>query len=304
MKTLFSNKLFLIISILILVAAIPLTINFLRQQQETRSRAGAGTVSLAFSPTTAATTVGESLPLTVVLKANTYSITGVDISLVYDKDMLEFVSFVSSSTFNNKLINQHDSSLSVIRYVAVDTVSPSITGDITLGTLTFTAKAPGTGTVIFQDPTIKIVALSVSGMVPLGASENGSYTISPASTATPTPTPTVIPTTTLTPTPTAQPTSTPTPTNTPTPSPTATPTNAPTATPQPSPTPTLTPSPTSTPIPSPGDANGDGTVDIQDFNLWRTVFLGLSQDPRADIDKNGVVDIIDFNIWRTAFLGL
>lgn len=85
------------------------------------------------------------------------------------------------------------------------------------------------------------------------------------------------------------------------PSPSSTPTHLPTSTPTPthasSPSPTQTPTPTSIPV-KPGDVNGDGKVDIFDYNiligdLGKTGSPGFS---RADINRDGKVDIFDYNV--------
>lgn len=103
-------------------------------------------------------------------------------------------------------------------------------------------------------------------------------------------------------------------TNTPTPHYTPTNKPSPTSTPKPSPTPTPRPSPTSTPKPShtptpsgkkPGDANGDGMVDIIDFQLLSNSY-GLQQgqtryDARCDFNGDNVVDILDFQILSNNF---
>lgn len=137
-----------------------------------------------------------------------------------------------------------------------------------------------------------------------------------------TPTPTRIPTTTPTriPTPTATPVNTPTLTPTPTTAPT--PTRAPTGTLIPTPTPTNTPNNTPTPFPtemqpspSPtstitnscplkknGDANCDGSVNTDDFNIWRDELLGGSQAKKADFNGDNTVNTDDFNIWRDGLL--
>jgi glucose/arabinose dehydrogenase len=52
-----------------------------------------------------------------------------------------------------------------------------------------------------------------------------------------------------------------------------------------------------------GDYNGDGEVDVEDYNTWRASF-GLSSQPNfppADGNRNGVVDTADYVIWRKAF---
>ncbi|GEM_PF-5551149 len=50
-----------------------------------------------------------------------------------------------------------------------------------------------------------------------------------------------------------------------------------------------------------GDADGNGIVNIVDYNIWREEYLALSNTKRADFNKDGKVDLIDFNIWRNAF---
>lgn len=64
------------------------------------------------------------------------------------------------------------------------------------------------------------------------------------------------------------------------------------------PTPTPKHTPTPTPTTKPGDLNGDGKVDIFDYNLLVANF-GKTGSPGfipADIDKNGKVNIFDYNI--------
>ncbi|HEY3392466.1 MAG TPA: PQQ-dependent sugar dehydrogenase [Lacipirellulaceae bacterium] len=58
-----------------------------------------------------------------------------------------------------------------------------------------------------------------------------------------------------------------------------------------------------TSAPVAGDYNGDGEVDVEDYNAWRASF-GVSSQPNfppADGNRNGVVDAADYVIWRKAF---
>lgn len=85
----------------------------------------------------------------------------------------------------------------------------------------------------------------------------------------------------------------------------ATPTPSPSPSLQPTPTPSLVPSPSVSPSPSPspsptaipGDINGNGTVDIFDYNNLLENFgkTGAAGFIPADIIKNGVIDVFDYN---------
>lgn len=49
----------------------------------------------------------------------------------------------------------------------------------------------------------------------------------------------------------------------------------------------------------PGDYNRDGTVDWNDYTVWKTNF-GSTTDARADGNNDGKVDAADYTIWRRA----
>ena len=65
------------------------------------------------------------------------------------------------------------------------------------------------------------------------------------------------------------------------------------------------PAPCATPHPkNQGNANDDCSINIADYNIWRSEFLGTTNTKRADFDGNNVVDLIDFNIWRNNIYNL
>ena len=47
----------------------------------------------------------------------------------------------------------------------------------------------------------------------------------------------------------------------------------------------------------PGDANGDGLVNIVDYNIWKREFINNTKD-KADFNGNGEVDLNDYKIWK------
>lgn len=100
------------------------------------------------------------------------------------------------------------------------------------------------------------------------------------------------------------------PTNTPSPIPTATSIPAsptPTAPTTPTTQPTSASTPTPTPLP-PGDINRDGTINIQDYQIWRCEYLGNGRcenpasDKSADINNDGTVNMLDFGMWVNGFI--
>lgn len=53
-----------------------------------------------------------------------------------------------------------------------------------------------------------------------------------------------------------------------------------------------------------GDADGDGVVDIADFDLIRGNFLNtVAAGQDGDLDFSATVDLVDFRIWKNAFGG-
>lgn len=49
-----------------------------------------------------------------------------------------------------------------------------------------------------------------------------------------------------------------------------------------------------------GDFNGDGSVGIADYTIWRDT-LGSTTDLRADANDNNMIDIGDYQMWKQAF---
>ena len=300
------HKRLILVLLLIILITLPLLLWQLGKQQEVRQRASGATISL--SVTGATKTVGETFDVPVILKGGTYNITGIDADLTLDKDILEFVSFQPSTIFNSSLINSYNPSVGQLRFVLVDTTATTITGDITLGTLRLGAKAPGTGTVVFQNNP-QVVSLGTAGLLTVANNENGSFTIKAPSPTPPVPTDTPLPPISGTPAPTVTPTITPTDTPapsitlTPIPSLTQIPTQIPTNVPSPSPTGIQ---PTPTPSRSDGDIGGDGKVDLNDFVAWKIEFLqelnGGTSPKTADLNNDGAVTLDDFVIWKIEFL--
>lgn len=69
--------------------------------------------------------------------------------------------------------------------------------------------------------------------------------------------------------------------------------------------PSLVPSqvPTQTPtqVSVLGDANRDGKVDLVDFSIWKSEYLG-GMKIKCDFNKDGSVNLVDFGIWKKEYL--
>jgi hypothetical protein len=65
--------------------------------------------------------------------------------------------------------------------------------------------------------------------------------------------------------------------------------------------PTFTPTPTMSHGRS--DLNGDGAVNVQDYNIFVTDFGKTAAGLRGDINKDGKVDVQDYNFWVSDFVG-
>ncbi|MBI2430616.1 MAG: hypothetical protein HYV39_01225 [Candidatus Levybacteria bacterium] len=273
LATLTRGKALALVGLLFVILVLPLILVYVKKQQEIRSRAAGEAVAFTLIPETDTKNIGESFDIRVVLNSQTNNITGIDIALSYNPTIAD-LSFAPSAIFNQQLINRVSSESGSLRYAAVDTDITTITGDaIDIGIISLRTKAVGQTTLTFTKS--QVVAERVVGALPIGTNSTGSYTVALAPTQTPTPLPT----------------NTPIPTNTPVP------TEAPTATPIP---------PTATPVPVAGDIDGNGTINLLDFNLWRDELLdeleGKATQKKSDLNKDGIIDLLDFNIWRDALI--
>lgn len=283
MQEFFTQKrtIFALLTIAVLSVVIPLTLSQVRTRQETRSQA-AFDVAFGFSPQTASKAVNETFDVQLSLNGGTFDVSGVDIIVSFDANILELVSFQPSATFNSILRNTPNNANGTLVLTALNTTATPITGTITLGTATFKTKAEGSAAVGITKS--QVTASGQPNALEVDVTQTGSYvvTVVPTETVTSTPQPSQIPT----PTPTTQPTNTPVPSEIPTPTPTLQPG-------QPSPTPKAS-----------GDADGVDGPTITDYNIWKDEFLGATPNKSADFDNDNQITVSDYNMWRNAFLKL
>ena len=247
------SKLFIL---LLIISALSITVIFIQNQQDIRQRASETSgAALTLSPTTANIAPGATVTSDLGLAAGSNQISGVDITVTFDKNILEIISFTPTDVLNNQLINTIDNVAGTLRYSAVDTVTSPPTGSSTLGTITFKAKNAGNSTVNFQN--IQITAINSTAALPTTGNVTATYTVAVPATPTPLATATPIP---------------------PTPTPVAGDVNGDSAvnildfniwrSEFLKITSTLK-----------ADLNNDGKIDLLDFNIWRNAFGSASATP-------------------------
>lgn len=304
------NKILILISIILFLIVVPLTLIQVQKQQQIRQRASENPqISLQLSPAVITKNMGNEFDVNLNFKSNgPKDISGFDVIIKYDPNILELVSFTLSPSFTE---TRNTSVPGTFKYIATyGSLIPSNQLDLTLGTLKFRGKANGTSNVTFES--INITDGITKNYLSVDTPNNvtGTYTISPnVPTSTPIP-PTSIPTSTPVPSPTII--QSPTPVTSVTPSITTSPV-PPTATLIP--TTTITPTVTPATTPAPGDNfvtfdfKFEGIIDPNSASHPQkniTIYLyGAADDPSKDLDgKNAklkISQILKFNTVKKSY---
>lgn len=207
----FQGKRLLVLGfIVVLLAAIPLTLYLVSQQQETRSRAAPATI-LSFQPTTITTTVGQKFDVDVFLDPGSNFVISSNFTITYDPTKLATagsglvpVLSVSSATqgFPGVVEGPNYSNGTIfISYSVGTNATKAITTKVKIATITFEAKAPTTSPIqiSFANPYAASTAQGVTSQAEDNeiSSANAATVTIGAGQTTPTPTP---PTTTPIPT--------------------------------------------------------------------------------------------------------
>lgn len=206
-----AKKLLLIGFILILLVAIPLTLYFIQQQQEIRSRAQAAT-TLSFTPSTSSVNVGDVVSLDLMVNPNSNLVSFVRLEILYDSIKLATASGNQGKAFepNNLAFPSitegpiyEDGRILVTLSVGSDPTK-AIQTPTKVATFQFIAKEPTeTPTQVTLGTQTQVLSIGPEDQ----ASENVLASTSPAAisigggplpTSTPTPTPTATPTPTTT----------------------------------------------------------------------------------------------------------
>lgn len=303
-----AKKFFLIGFVFILLIGIPITIYFLQKQQEIRSRAEKSTI-LTFTPESSQASpiqksIGDSIPLDVMVNPGTNLVSFVKLSIQYDPDKLATESssaFVPNTTVFPTVLEGPVYSSGKVEVTL--SVGPDPTKAIqTLskaGTLTLKAVAnttDGQPTLVTYSAATEALSIGsgdqasenvLSSTVPATIVIGGGGTVTPTE-----------PGETLTPIP---------PTLTPTSGPTSTPlpTTAVTETPTPTPTIQATTTPTSTPVPTvSGSANQVPVCNSLAVDRATTGAAPFSITFTANgTDSDGTISKVNFNFGDGAISG-
>lgn len=245
----------------------------------TRSRAGGIAADIRLSETTGTfplSGIQKDIVVTIQPRDVNDTIVAVDITL-QATGVIQFTpssdisgTQVSTGTRSDfvKLINSVSTNTVRLSYVIIDGVVPN---NATF-TLHLNPTGEGQGTVrVTQAQVVDQNAVEYS----LGTVDEGNYSFEIGGNVSPTPsvvpsggvTPSITPGATITVVPTGGPTGVPTP----------------------------------TPCPTQGDMDCDGQVEQSDLDDWINAFRGNPTSASADFDNNGTVDLWDFEIWRSQF---
>lgn len=300
---LLANKFFLFGTLFFLLVTIPVTLFFVKQQQDQRSSALA-TSSLSFSPSSLTKNIGEEFTLDIILDPGQNQASNFRLNILYDDTKLDFVSITKDNRFPVVAEGPTQNPGSIVYSFGIgNDITQAVQTQTTIAQIKFTAKNATSGpTQVVFDPSSFVLSVKSSQDEPgenvLASRNPASITIQDATPPTSTPTIAANPTAT----PTTAPAATATPTRTPTPTTPVTPTATPTRTPTPTQAasasnPTATPvilaqAPTATPIAGTPVANQGPT--LNSFVADRTTsgpapfavtFTASGSDPDGTISR-------------------
>lgn len=208
-----ANKFFVFGVIVLLLIAIPLTLYFVKKQQDLRSNA-APSSNLSFSPSTNSVKVGDQFDMAITVDPGENIVSYVKFNVLFDPQKLEAVKVVPSSSFPLTLEGPTvtSGSATVSLGIGADVTkaiqAPTQVAVITFKALTTTDSTPTE--ITFDTGNTQVLSLSASDQPGENVLSNttpaditiltGDQTTSPTPTTTATPTPTPTPTTQPTPT--------------------------------------------------------------------------------------------------------
>lgn len=262
------NKILSLIIFLILALSIVAGVYLVKENQNLSEKAAAAS-SLSFSPSTSNILKGQQFTTSVRLSTSTNIVTGLDISLTFNPQIIQIsqitptsaISSMTSQTTGQIIKNEIDNVNGTARFVAYTTnKNLGITGQANI------LNVVGSVLNNVSPASYQINYSALTSIAALNEAQNSLISKS------------AYILTVLAPTPTAS--------------------SSPTASPSPTPSPIPSPSPSPTPIAYVDwDVNSDGLINLVDIGLIVDDYGNSNpKNPRADIDRNGIINIIDIGI--------
>lgn len=204
------NKYFILGNLLLILIAIPLTLFFIRRQQELRGGAVPSS-TLSFSPPQISTTLGENFNVDININPGQNLTSIVDITVLFDPTKLELIQMIPNTavfpvTLRGPIISGGSASISLNIGADVTRAVQTTTKAATIIFKPLAATVEGPIKISFDPAQTRVLSLGAGdqpGENVLANTSPATVTINPrVGGVSPTPTPTPTPTSTLTPTPT------------------------------------------------------------------------------------------------------
>lgn len=140
------KKILLIVSILVVVIAIPVTIYLVSQRQEIRNKAAPAT-TLSISPATITKNVGDQFPLDVLIDSGKNQVVAVELHVRFDPEKLQAETITNGALFPNVLASGIVEPGAASITVGAPSTTKPVTGSGSVAVVRFKALAPASSPV-------------------------------------------------------------------------------------------------------------------------------------------------------------
>jgi len=155
-------------TIFILVITLPLVLLVTQGRIDLRPRAEFGDANLSFSPVSLGVAVGEEKLISIVIDTGDKLLSGIDVSLIYDADVIEVVDITATDYFDTPLLVETNIATNTEPYSAVKLVlvrktgtSQLESGELALASIKIRGKQSGSSPLVMRPG--EIVAYNPDG---------------------------------------------------------------------------------------------------------------------------------------------
>lgn len=151
------KKLLLIVSILFVIVAIPVSVYLVSQRQELRKRAAPAT-TLAFTPASITKNVGSEFSIEVTINTGANQVIAAELHVGFDPEKLEALAITNGALFPNVLTSGRVEEDTVSITVGAPSSAQPVSGQGTAAVIRFKALAPTTTPVLVTFATNTLVS--------------------------------------------------------------------------------------------------------------------------------------------------